>query len=187
MAPKLLRPTSGKEWRTARTTGTPIQLPHSGHIAIVRPVEPGQLIKQGEVLDILSPLVSTMLFEGTDAGLAQIQQAVSDASGDDPTALQRAIANLGSLERMCDIVCRAAFLNPRIVDDPQADDEIALDDLALQDKIHVTNLSLAGAIALERFRYQPAPDVAAVPDGEGDGQPAQRPDDDSGPVGGAPV
>jgi hypothetical protein len=176
MAAKVLRATSGAAWRALRTQGVPIELP-SGHIAHLRPVAPEALVAQGEILDILTPLVTQMLFQGVDASadaIAQVLGGMMEADdGADPAQLRAAATNLAHLEQVCDQVCRAAFVDPRIVDDPQADDEIALADLDLTDKVHVFTLALRGAAALQHFRAEPPADVEPVPDRQGDEQPAQ--------------
>lgn len=175
MAPKLLRATSGSAWREPRQAGVPVQLP-SGNIARLRPVEPQALLKQGEIIDILTPLVAKMLFQGADATAETIAQVIGDATAgtdDNPAQLQEAAARLADLERVCDIVCKAAFVDPRVVDEPQAENEIAPDDIELSDKVHVFTLALRGAAALRHFRYEPSADVESVPDEQGQPQPAQ--------------
>lgn len=174
MAPKLLRATAGSAWREPRQAGVPVQLP-SGNIARLRPVEPQALLKQGEIIDILTPLVAKMLFQGADASAETIAQVIGDATaGDDnPAQLQEAATRLADLERVCDIVCKTAFVDPRVVDDPQAENEIAPDDIELADKVHVFTLALRGAAALRHFRHEPNGDVGLVSNGEGQPQQAQ--------------
>jgi hypothetical protein len=84
-------------------------------------------------------------------------------------------------------VCRAAFVQPRIVDEPATDDEITIDDVTIIDRYFVFQLATQPAEVLRTFMFPAAGAVATVPDSEGDGVPAIGPDDDSGPVGGAPV
>lgn len=177
MAPKLLRSTPGVEWREPRRQGIPVELP-SGNIARLRPVEPQALLKQGEILDILTPLVAKILFQGADATAETIAQVLGEASagaadGERAEQLKEAASKLADLERVCDLVCKAAFVDPCVVDEPQADHEIAPADIELADKIHVFTLALRGAAALRHFRYQPRTDVEPVSDREGQPQPAE--------------
>ena len=172
---KLLRATSGSAWREPRQAGVPVQLP-SGNIARLRPVEPQALLKQGEIIDILTPLVAKMLFQGADATAETIAQVIGDATAgtdDNSVQLQEAVARLADLERVCDLVCKAAFVAPLIVDEPTTENEIAPDDIELADKIHVFTLALRGAAALRHFRYEPSADVESVPNEQGQPQPAQ--------------
>jgi len=176
MAPKLLSATSGAQWRGVRTQGVPIELP-SGNIAHLRPVPPEKLAQEGEILDILTPLVARMLFAGADATAETIAQTLgmvaATEEGATPETLKLAAGDLAQIERVCDLVCKAAFVTPLIVDDPQAEDEISLEDLDLADKVHVFTLALRGAAALQHFRYEPKATMEPVPDGEGQPQPAQ--------------
>ena len=174
MAPKLLRATTGATWREPRQQGVPVQLP-SGNIARLRPVEPQRLLAQGEIIDILTPLVAKMLFQGADASAETIAQVLGDAAGDGDNVaqLQDAAGKLADLERVCDIVCKAAFVDPCVVDEPTAANEIGPDDIELADKVHVFTLALRGAAALRHFRYEPNADVESVPDEQGDAQPAE--------------
>lgn len=174
--PKLLRPTSGAAWRQPRTEGYTKELP-SGAVARLRPVSPDQLIAAGEVPDILTPLVLKMLFQGSDGSeLSQLTQP------------EQVLSHAGETVKLINAICRLAFVQPRIVDDPQTDDEISIDDVAIIDRSFVFQLVTQPAEVLRDFRLSPTTtDVATVPDGEGDGQPAIGADDDSGQVGGAPV
>lgn len=175
MAPKLLRATAGSAWREPRQAGVPVQLP-SGNIARIRPVEPQALLKQGEIIDILTPLVAKMLFQGADASAETIEAIIGNAmqpADDNPDELKETAAKLADLERVCDIVCKAAFVDPRVVDDPQAENEIAPDDIELADKIQIFTLALRGAAALRHFRYEPNGNVEPVLDEQGQPQSAE--------------
>lgn len=173
---KLLRPTSGAAWRQPRTEGYTKELP-SGAVARLRPVSPDQLIAGGEVPDILTPLVLKMLFQGSDGSeLSRLTQP------------EQVLVHAGETVKLINAICRLAFVQPRIVDDPQSDDEISIDDVAIIDRSFVFQLATQPAEVLRDFRLSPTiTDVATVPDEQGDGEPAQRPDVLDGPVGGAPV
>lgn len=174
---KLLRPTSGAAWRQPRTEGYLKELP-SGAVARLRPVSPDQLIVAGEVPDILTPLVLKMLFQGSDG--SELTKLV--------TSNEESLTHARGTMTLINAVCRAAFVQPRIVAEPATDDEISIDDVTVLDRYFVFQLATQPAEVLRDFRLSPeTTDVATVPDGEGDGEPAQRPDDDSGSVGGAPV
>lgn len=175
MAYKVLRPTGGKEWRAPREEGYVKQLP-SGNVARLRPVTPDQLLTTGEVPDILTPLVVRMLFEGADG--SELTQLT------DP---QKLVENAGATVVLFNTICRLAFVEPRIVANPQGDDEISIDDVPLLDRSFVFSLCTQPAEVLRDFMFPAATTVETLPDGQGDGQPTERPDDDSGSLGGAPV
>ncbi len=182
--PKLLRPTSGAAWRQPRTEGYTKELP-SGAVARLRPVSPDQLIAAGEVPDILTPLVLKMLFRGSDG--SELTELVNNN--------EESLRHAQGTMKLINAVCRAAFVQPRIVDEPatdphehtMGDDEITIDDVTIIDRYFVFQLATQPAEVLRTFMFPEAGTVAALPDEQGDGQPAQRPDDDSRPLGGAPV
>ena len=176
---KLLRtgPTPGSAWRAPREAGYEKMLP-SGKVARLRPVSPDQLIASGDVPDILTPLVLRMLYHGSDG--SELTQLV--------TSSEESVAHARGTITLINAVCRAAFIQPRITEAPQSDDEITIDDVEVLDRYFVFQLATQPAEVLRDFRLSPATtDVATVPDEQGDGQPAQRHDDDSGSLGGADV
>ncbi len=148
-------PTSGALWRKPREEGVPVALP-SGHVALIRPVALDVLLRSGKIPDLLSPLAAKSLWQ--DTTFEELGQAADLAQG---------------MADLVNLVCQAAFLSPRIVEAPQAEDEIALDDVTFGDKMLVFQAATAGARALERFRPGQSTDVAPVHDGEGEQQPAE--------------
>lgn len=166
MAPKLLRPTSGADWRRPRTEGELIELP-SGNRARLRAVSLPTLVAAGNIPDLLTPLVVRMLGQGIDATTDTLEKALASAEkGEDDAGAAEAFRQLRDMNEVFDAVCRAIFVEPRIVETPQADDEIAAEDLELADKLHAVYLAMQPVEVLRRFRVQPATDVATVHDGE---------------------
>ena len=160
------KPSSGKEWRQPREEGY-VRTLFSGKTVRLRPLDLATMLLEGDIPDLLTGLVYQVLFEGVDAPGYTPPPAGEDAKqamfGITPTILP--VVNL---------VCKAAFLEPRIVDEPQADDEIGIEDVELRDRALVFNLVTQGADALRRFHYQPPPIVEAVPDGQDAGPEAER-------------
>lgn len=159
------RATPGASWRAPRTEGYVKQLP-SGNWARLRPVTPDQLIVTGNVPDTLTPLVVKMLFHGSDG--TELTQLV--------TSNEESLKHAEGTIKLINAVCRAAFVAPRIVADPKTDDEITIDDVTVLDRYYVFQLATQPAEVLRDFMFQPGGDVEPVPDGEGDGVPAQRVD-----------
>lgn len=144
-------PTPAKVWRQPREEGYVVTLP-GGNNARLRPVAMDRLITSGAIPDLLSPLAAKMLFEETD--VEQIANAVDLAT---------------STAELFDHVCKAAFLEPRIVDEiEKPDEEITLDDLCFADKMLVFQLAIQPAEVLRKFRDRQAAGVDAVLDGEDD-------------------
>lgn len=146
---KSTRPTSGRQWRKAREEGIVVTLP-SGNIARLRPVALDVMLANGQMPDLLAPIAAKSLWDEIDtekiAGMVDMAKGMADLFG---------------------IVCKAALLEPRVVDNPTADDEIALDDIEFQDKAAIFQLAIAPTRALELFRRQQEQRLAAVHDGQG--------------------
>lgn len=156
-----LSPSSGKEWRKNREQGELIQLPFCGRFARIRTVRPDALIRLGKIPHVLTTLVLNMIYDRGPED--QFEKFLSDVE-----TKEEAAEMLESLR----VVCTASMVSPRIVDNPQEDDEIAIDDLELGDRSYIFRLAFAPAEALSRFRAEPPSDVAVVANGEGDPQPS---------------
>lgn len=155
MAKREQRPTSGREWRKPREEGYVITLPSSGYSVRLRPVPLPTLVVQGKIPDTISPLAAEALW------------------GADEDDKRDAKELLTATMELYDFVCRAAFVEPKIVDEPQGDDEISIDDVDFYDKQAVFNAALAPGAALRNFRDQQGRNVGAVHAGKDDGAEAK--------------
>jgi hypothetical protein len=153
--------TSGAEWRRNREEGELVQLPYSGKIVRLRTVRPDMLLRLGKIPNPLSALMVDIIYGNAEG--ERLDQFLNTQEG-----VEAALDMLESLK----VVCMAAFIQPRIVDDPQGDDEICIDDLELADRSYIFRLVFVPAEALKSFRYEPPADVAVVANGAGDPQPA---------------
>jgi len=144
-------PTPGNEWRKPREEGYVIKLITSGNTVRLRPVALDMLIASGSIPDILTPAAAKILWDGPDAGLIAARSEIDHEFID-----------------LVNVVVPAAMLYPRVVDTPQADDEISLDDLDFSDKVAIYQLAIQPAAVLRRFRDQQATDVELVRDGQDD-------------------
>lgn len=140
------QPTTGKEWRTPREEGYLIILP-SDNVARIRPVALDVMISSGILHDELTPLAAKTIW--TEIDVDKIADVTEMATG---------------MAELFGVVCKAAFLEPKIVDDPTEEDEISLDDLSFEDKASVFQLAIQPARVLEKFRDKQARDVAPLPD-----------------------
>lgn len=166
---------TGAEIRAMREYGV-WQTLLSGFPVRIRTVTPDALLQSGTVPDILTPLVTRMMFEHVetkelDAFLAKREEA------------KEALEVVKSINA----VCKAALVYPRIVENPQADDEICAEDLNLADRGWIFKLAFMPAEVLKQFRLQPDRNVEVVPDGEIDEQQAEPVDVYSGQVSSVPV
>ncbi len=160
--------TVGVHWRTKQREGVVVELP-SGMIARVRGVQPDMVIRMGRLPDGLTPLI---------AKLMENRRADPDAEDLLPKTLEELSQQLEFMRA----VCECALLEPRIVVDPQADDEIAYDDLEWADKELLAQMVLVPLTRLEQFRYQPPGDVESV-DAPGDDGATRQPDHEDLAVG----
>lgn len=150
-----ITPTSGKSWREHREHGVLIELPSSTpdepHIAALRSVDMGMVLELGRLPDSLTSLVAKAIVTG--------EQNLNLRDQENSAELLLELANA---------ICRVSFVNPRIVENPQADDEISLLDVSLEDRMFVLRLFQKPARILESFRVQPQSDVEPVRSGESD-------------------
>lgn len=162
-----LGPTPETEWQTLRSVreeGVLQRMP-SGRVIRMRNVTPDRLLRLGQIPDVLAAVALKGLY-------GQLRQ-------DD---LQEFIASKENVEdaiKMAEslrVVCTAALIYPRIVDEPQAEDEIHIDDLPVYDRNWIFMLAFQEADALRSFRFEPIADVDDVPEHGEDEQPAE-PDD----------
>jgi hypothetical protein len=142
------KPTSGATWRKSREEGEVVTLP-SGNVARLRPVALDQLIISGKLPDLLTPIAAKSLWTETDT--STIADQVETAKG---------------FAELVNLVVPLAMLTPRIVLDPQADDEIAMDDIEFSDKIAIFQLATGGSTVLRAFRERQEASVDALPDSE---------------------
>jgi hypothetical protein len=149
-------PTTGSEWRKAREEGYIVRLPSSGNHARLRPVALDVLIMSGKIPDILTPAAARTLWDSPSVG----------------SIAERAEIDREFIE-MINIVVPAAMMEPRIVDNPQAEDEISLADLDFGDKVAIYQLAIQPAEVLRRFRDGQAADLASVSDSDQDGDQTQ--------------
>ena len=71
-------------------------------------------------------------------------------------------------------ICKAAFLEPRIVDEDPGEDEMTIADVDIDDRSFVFSIAIYGARVLQSFRVGQEEDVEPVRDGEdepGEGKP----------------
>lgn len=147
------KPDLGKEWRAVREKGAMGRLP-SGRLVRGRTVRPIHILELGEeVPDILTAL-ALKLFYGT-AKLDDIYGL--HATTED---VEQALKVGKSLK----IVTRAFLIEPRVVDEPLADDEISIDDVDPADQAFIFDTAFMGADALSRF-------LGATLEQDGDLQP----------------
>lgn len=144
------RITSGAAWRKPWEEGELVQFPESGNVARLRPVGLVDLWQLGKIPDHLTAIVVELL---------TAQQLSPER------AIEKAAENLKGITDLYVIVCRAAFISPKVVDDPAGDDEIAFHHIIQADREFLLAWCNAPQAALRSFRPKQALDVATLRDG----------------------
>lgn len=153
-----LTPTTAAEWKRLKREGFIVTLP-SGFVARLQPVSLKDLVRSGRIPDFLTSLVQQVIFVGkTPEELAA-----------DPE-LPKAV------DQLYDIVIPAAFISPIVVPSTEepSEEQLSVLDLDDVDAEVVFNLSTGGTGALRKFRDGQGADVAAIPNGNENGNKAQR-------------
>ena len=146
--------TPAAAFRRVRERGVVVRLP-SGRRVRMRNVQPSHLLKLGRIPDVLTPLVLKILY-----GKAQ-----QDDFDNFFTLREQVDEALGVIESMR-IVCTAALLEPRIVEEAVGEDEIQFEDLSDTEKTWIFNLAFLEAEGLSSFRDGQAADVGLVDEGQ---------------------
>lgn len=143
--------TPASEFRRVREQGEIVTIRSTGRVVRMRVVKPSALLKLGDIPDPLAELVMRIMFgQITNEEYAEF------------FALQERKERAVELAESLRVVCTAALIEPRIVDDPQADDEIHIDDLEDAEQRFIFDLALLEATGLSRFRARQAQDVEPV-------------------------
>lgn len=154
--------TPASEYRTMREQGVPQTL-LSGRKVKMRAVTPDKLLRGGRVPDILTPLVLKMLKGEVE------NEEIDNFYGQERDEVKDNLAMIDSVN----VVCEAALVYPRVVDMPEGDDEISIDDLSLTDRFWIFKLAFQPAEVLSRFRLESLANVDSSADSEGDEQPPE--------------
>lgn len=144
-----LTPTPGSAWRSQANTTVTTTLPYSGAVVEVGHVQLDALLLAGKIPDLLTPLVADVLWATVGQGRKEEEIRASR----DFYALVNSVVS-------------AALVNPRVVEHPTQDDEIAITDLDFGDKIMVYTIATQPLGVLHRFRQEQTADVDAVQQGE---------------------
>lgn len=134
--------TTGTEWRRAREQGEIVKLP-SDKVVRLRPLSLLGLIKRGRIPDPLAALINEMI------------------GGEKKVAAD--LNTFQSFGDLLDLVCVIAFVEPKIVENPEADDEISVEDVHFDDQLFVFNRVQSEVNLTVPFRPESDGDVEGVP------------------------
>lgn len=133
-----------------------IELP-SGRVARLGPVDMSSLLLEGDIPDLLTPLVTQVLFEGVD-----------DEEMEEQFALDKMLEQGKETLALINTVCKAAFIEPHIVDVDPGEGEITLQDVSIDDRSFVFSLAIYGVNALRSFRDQQKETLESLRNSEND-------------------
>lgn len=165
--PKTVTPAS--EFRRGRELGELITLAPTGRVVRMHTVKPAHLLRLGTIPDVLANLVMKMLYG-----------QITDAEYREFFNLQERKEHAVEMADSLRVVCTAALIEPSIVENPQGDDEIAIDDLEDSEQRIIFDLALLEASSLSRFRRRQEELMEPVDDGEGDVLQAEPTGGDTG-------
>lgn len=149
-----LQPSSGAKMREIREKGIVLPFP-SGENYRVRNVSVGKLLRRGNLPNILTAFLIDAIYHGLS------NQKVADFLALREKA-ESAVEFLDSMQ----IICEEMFIEPRVVANPQSEDELTIDDIPIVDQGWAFDRCFRSARELRPFRPQPALDVVSVPDDE---------------------
>lgn len=150
-----LKPTSGRDWRKLNESIITTILPYSGMVVELGRAQLDQLLLAGKIPDVLTPIVSDLLWVSVGQGKRTQDEIEADKR----------------FFELVNTVTTACLLNPRVVDNPTQDDELAIGDIDFADKLIIYKLATQPLAVLHRFRQGQTPTVDSVPEGD-DLQPA---------------
>lgn len=150
-----IKPTSGRDWRKMNEATITTVLPYSGMVVELGRAQLDQLLLAGKIPDVLTPIVSDLLWVSVGQGKRTQDEIEADKR----------------FFELVNTVTTACLLNPRVVDNPTQDDELAIGDIDFADKLIIYKLATQPLAVLHRFRQGQTPTVDSVPEGD-DLQPA---------------
>lgn len=152
--------TSAREWREKRKKGIEFELPEYQDIVLIRPMDAEFFFKLGGIPDFLAPTVRKII-NGNDYSMPLPPE---DQSQED---LVKWLAWLDELVTY-------ALVSPKVVSDPQGDDQISIDEIGYIDKLRIYKFFGWPAQQLRRFREQQTNPVAVVDAPKNNGAAAKQ-------------
>lgn len=128
--------TTASEWRERRKKGIELQLPQYGDVVAIRPMDVQFFVQSGRIPDYLSATVQKLI-KGEAARVA--------TPDEEQQKTEEWMTWLNDLMKW-------AFISPKVVDNPQGEDEIAVDEIEYADKLFIYRQFGQPAELLRSFR-----------------------------------
>lgn len=138
--------TTVTEWREKRK-GVEFELPEYKDTVLIRPMDAGFFFKTGRIPDFLAKTVSDLI------NRASSQVEVPKEFTPDQT--KEWLVFLDELVKW-------TFVSPKVVDNPQTDDEIGVDEISIVDKLYLYQFFGQPASVLRSFRPKWSTALATV-------------------------
>lgn len=133
--------TPASEFRRIGREGIVVTLQSSRRTVRLRSVQLMRMLKAGKIPDPLTAYVASMVY------------------GDDEDDTRSTLEKAKEWQDYLDLVVSAALLHPRVVDDPQGEDEIAIEDLEYAELIEIHGWARNPLDAVRPFRGEQAQPV----------------------------
>ena len=143
----------------------------SGLVVRLRPVDAGQMLNSNRIPENLMKVVQDSIRgvkEGKDEAetKAAIQEGLEESAKENLKDFNDTVNFYQSIRKYGEAVALHSFIHPKIVDDPQNENEIRLDWLPTDDCIALASWVGVPLSKLESFRFQTLADVEPVQSGE---------------------
>lgn len=147
--------TPASAWRRDYEDGIAVTMPHNGRTIRVRSVSVQYMVTMGRLPDSLTSLA-----------LGEI-----GVTGEQGTLSVDTLKQVGEFNQ---VIVTEALLEPRIVEDPQSDDEIAYHWLSPEDVDFIVEVVQQPVEQMRRFHPESVNSVEPVPAGEADKSRTKR-------------
>lgn len=143
--------TMGAQMRAAREKGVLLLFP-SGNTYRVRMPNAAGLLRRGNLPNVLLSFCVDAFYNG-----------VTYENVDTFLAAKEKSENALELMESFRVICEEMLLEPRVVTEPKADNEVSIVDVPMVDQVLAFKLTFLGVEALFPFRAESQPDVVSVP------------------------
>lgn len=152
--------TSAGEWREKRKRGIEFELPQWGDTILIRPMDVDFFFKAGGIPDFIAATVRKII----NGEKYNMPYPPDDQTDEDTRKWLDWLDNLVGY----------ALVSPKVVDDPQGNDQISIDEIGYEDKLHIYQFFGRPAYILRDFRIPQANDVATVDAAKNNGAAAKQ-------------
>lgn len=142
----IMTTTKAKDWKKGYQVE--LELPESGNVVEVRPLDAAFWFKSGRIPDFIAPIVDDI---------------ITNKSYEMPNVVKNPPEKMQEFLTWLDEIVSYAIVNPQVVSGtPTQDEQISIDDISYSDKLFIYSLFGRAASVLRRFREQQAKPVVSL-------------------------